>query len=179
MPHQAAAPVEADALRPLARAITHAQVPAALKLLLLALLAAFSLANPARRARRPWHPSPDSETTADLDSALQSRALHAILRLRAWIGWLMCRARARGMSLSGQRALAPCPSQVARAPPWRARARHHHESVAKTPHPAATTHAQSPSRGPDVPVLCGTSSAPLSPPADRDASAPPWSADAR
>jgi hypothetical protein len=117
MPHQAAAPVEADALRPLARAITHAQLPAALKLLLLALLAAVSLANTAGRTRKHWHPSPNTETAADPDSALGARALHAILRLRAWIGWLMRRDRASGMALSGRRALAPCPARTARAPP--------------------------------------------------------------
>jgi hypothetical protein len=117
MPHQAAAPVEADALRRMAEAITHARIPAALKLLLLALLAGLSLANTASRTRRHWHPSPIAETAADPDSVLESRALHALLRLRAWIGWLMHRDRATGMSLSGRRAPAPCPAQAARAPP--------------------------------------------------------------
>ena len=117
MPHQAAAPTEADALRHLARAITHARLPAALKLLLLALLSAVSLAHPAGRTRKPWHPSPNAEAATEQDSARELRALLAILRLRAWIGWLMRRDRASGMALSGQRALAPSPTRTARAPP--------------------------------------------------------------
>ena len=54
MPHHPTAPDEADALRPLAQAIAHARIPPALKLLLLALLAAFARAEGAGRAlRRP------------------------------------------------------------------------------------------------------------------------------
>ncbi len=145
MPLQPAAPAEADAPRHLARVITHARIPAALKLLLLALLAGLSLATPAARRRRPWHPSSATETAEGPDSVQASRALHALLRLRAWIGWLLGRTRATGMPLSGHRAPAPSPARAARAPPWPAHAPIHPESVAKTPRPAATTHARSPS----------------------------------
>jgi hypothetical protein len=54
MPHQPAAPSEADALRPLAQSILHARIPAALKLLLLALFVALSGVAATRHAlRRP------------------------------------------------------------------------------------------------------------------------------
>ena len=144
MPHPAAAPVEADALRPLAQAITHAQIPAALKLLLLALLAAFSLAQATgrtlRRPRKDWYFSPEIDTD-DLESAWDLRRLR---RHRAWIGWILRCDRAEGMALSGRRAVPPCPAQAARAPPRPARARFHPESVAGTPCPTATTHAPNP-----------------------------------
>ncbi len=121
MPHQAAAPIEADALRPLAQANTHARIPAALKLLLLALLAAFSVADLAgRRLRRPrqdWYPSAECETDEDSESVWDARALRRIRRIRAWIGWILRCDRHGGMALSGQRALAPCPTRAARAPP--------------------------------------------------------------
>ncbi len=149
MPHQPAAPVEADALRHLAQATTHARIPAALKLLLLALLAAFSLADRAgrtlRRPRKDWYPSPAFEADENSQSVWDARALRQIRRIRAWIGWILRCDRAEGMALSGQRALAPCPTRAARAPPWPARAHNHPKSVAKTPHQAAKTHAQSPS----------------------------------
>ncbi len=60
MPLHPAAPAEADSLRPLARAITHARIPAAVKLLLLALLAALSPASrKSRHPRKDWYPSPE------------------------------------------------------------------------------------------------------------------------
>jgi hypothetical protein len=121
MPHPAAAPVEADSLRLLARAITHARIPAALKLLLLALLAAFSVAGVTRRAlRRPrkdWYPSPELDAAEHLDSPWSTRALRKIRRQRAWIGYILRCAPAEGMSLSGQRAPVPRPPLTARAPP--------------------------------------------------------------
>jgi ABC-type antimicrobial peptide transport system permease subunit len=58
MPNQPAAPSEADAPRPWARAFLHARIPASLKLLLLALLSALSMAEAPRRtlrALRHWH----------------------------------------------------------------------------------------------------------------------------
>ncbi len=145
MPLHPAAPVQADALRPLARAITHAQIPAALKLLLLALLAALSVAEVTRRTlRRPrkdWYPSPELDAAEHPDSLWDDRALRKIRRQRAWIGWILRCHPAEGLSLSGHRAPAPCPAQAARAPPWQTYARNQHESVAKTPRPAAMTHA--------------------------------------
>ena len=121
MPIHPAAPVEADALRPLARAITHAQIPAALKLLLLALLAAFSVAEVTRRTlRRPrkdWYPSPELDAAEHPDSLWDDRALRKIRRQRAWIGWILRCAPHEGLSLSGHRAPAPSPAQAARAPP--------------------------------------------------------------
>ena len=150
MPHHPTAPDEADALRPLAQAIAHARIPAALKLLLLALLAAFARAEGAgralRRPRKDWYPSPLAETAEDPDSVLHPAALRALRRQRAWIGWILRGLPGRGMRLSGRRAAAPCPEQAARAPPSRAGARNHPESVAKTPRPAAMTRALMPMR---------------------------------
>ena len=148
MPLQPAAPVEADALRPLARAITHAQIPAALKLLLLALLAAFSVAEVTRRAlRRPrkdWYPSPELDAAEHPASLWDDRALRKIRRQRAWIGWILRCAPHEGLSLSGHRAPAPCPAQAARAPPCGIHVPILRKSVAKPPRLAAMTHAQSP-----------------------------------
>ena len=121
MPHQPAAPVEADAPHPWVRAILHARIPAALKLLLLALLAAFAKASPTARTRhllrQDWLFSTHADLADDLDSAQNPYTLRRILQLRALIGWLMRGTRNRGMSLSGHRAPAPCPTQAARAPP--------------------------------------------------------------
>ncbi len=121
MPHQAAAPSEADAPRPWARAILHAQIPAALKLLLLALLAAFSAAGATRRAvRRPhkdWLLSITTDPTEDQDSDWDPYVLRRVFRLRARLGWLMRCDRAEGMALSGHRAPVLRPAQAARAPP--------------------------------------------------------------
>ena len=150
MPHQPAAPVEADALRPLARAISHARIPAMLKLLLLALLAALPGAAFARRAlRQPhadWLLSLTTDTTEDPDAAWDPYVLRRFRRRRARLGWLMRCDRAEGMSLSGHRAPVLRPTQAARAPPMQPSARNHPESVAKTPHPAAMTHAQGPAQ---------------------------------
>ena len=145
MPHQPAAPVQADALRPLAQSTMHARIPAALKLLLLALLTAFSVARRTRHhPRKDWYPSPELDAAEHPDSVWNNRALRRIRRQRAWIGWILRCHPAEGMALSGRRAPVPCPARAARAPPWKAHARNHPESVAKTPLPAATTHAQTP-----------------------------------
>jgi hypothetical protein len=160
MPHQPAAPVQADALRPLAQSISHARIPAALKLLLLALLAALSVATCARHSLcrplgRPLaRPHPDwllsctTDPTEDPDSAWDPHVLRRFRRRRARLGWLMRCDRAEGMSLSGHRAPALRPTRAARAPPMRSCAPTHPESVAKTPRPAAMTHGQSPGRTP-------------------------------
>ena len=121
MPNQPAAPSEADAPRPWARAIMHARIPAALKLLLLSLLAAFSKAEAPRhtlcRLRQDWLFSTNTDLTEDLDSAQNPYTLRRLLQLRAEIGWLMRGQPNRGMALSGHHAPAPCPSPIARAPP--------------------------------------------------------------
>ena len=144
MPHQPAAPSEADALRPLAQSILHARIPAALKLLLLALLAAFQVATVARHAmRRPHKDWLLSITDTTEDSDWDPHVLRRLFRLRARLGWLMRCDRGEGMSLSGHRAPALRPPQAARAPPMGSHAQNHPESVAKTPLPAAMTHARS------------------------------------
>ena len=143
MSDTAAAPSEADAPRPWARAILHAQIPAALKLLLLALFAALSAATTARPLRRPhkdWLLSLTTDTTEESD--WDPYVLRRFLRRRARLGWLMRCDRAEGMSLSGHRAPVLRPTQAARAPPWPPHAQNLPESVAKTPRPAAMTHAQ-------------------------------------
>ena len=116
-----AAPVEADAPRPWARAILHARIPAALKLLLLALLAAFSKADTSGRTlralRQDWLFSTHADLADDLDSAGNPYTLRRLLQLRAMIGWLMRGTRNRGMTLSGHRAPALRPPHSARAPP--------------------------------------------------------------
>ena len=121
MPLQPAAPSEADAPRPWARAILHAQIPATLKLLLLALLSAFSKAEApraiVRRLRQDWLFSTNTDFNEDLDSAQTPYTLRRILQLRAEIGWLMRGSPNRGMALSGHRAPVLCPAQPARAPP--------------------------------------------------------------
>ncbi len=145
MPHPSNAPSEADAPRPWARAILHAHLPVALKLLLLALLAAFSAAGvPGRALRRPhkdWFLSITTDTSEDPNSDWDPYVLRRLFRRRARLGWLMRCDRAEGMALSGQRAPAPCPTYAARAPPRRKRARNIPEFVAETPRPAAMTHA--------------------------------------
>ncbi len=121
MPHQPAAPVEADAPHPWVRSILHARIPAALKLLLLALLAAFSKASPSARTlralRQDWLFSTHADLAEDLDSARNPYTLRRLLQLRALIGWLMRGKPNRGMTLSGHRVPEPCPPQSARAPP--------------------------------------------------------------
>ena len=145
MPHQPAAPDEADALRPLAQSISHARIPATLKLLLLALLAALSVAtyarHPLRRPHTDWLLSITTDTTEDPDSTWDPSVLRRFRRLRARLGWLMRCDRAEGMSLSGHRAPVLRPTQAARAPPVPPCARNHPESVAKAPRLAATRHA--------------------------------------
>ena len=121
MTQQPAAPSEADAPRPWARAILHAQIPAVLKLLLLALLAAFSKAEPTARTRhllrQDWLFSTNTDFADDLDSAQNPYALRRLLQLRAELGWLLRGTPNRGMPLSGRRAPKLCPAQSARAPP--------------------------------------------------------------
>ena len=147
MPHQRATPCEADALRPLAQSISHAQIPAALKLLLLALLAALSVAtyarHPLRRPQTDWLLSITTDTSEDPDSAWDPHVLRRFRRRRARLGWLMRCDRAEGMSLSGHRAPALRPTQAARAPPAPSSAQNPPESVAKTPRSAAMSHGQS------------------------------------
>ena len=146
MPHHAAAPSQADAPRPWARAILHARIPAALKLLLLALFAALSAATATRHAmRRPhkdWLLSLTTAPTEDPDSDWDPYVLRRLFRVRARLGWLMRCDRAEGMSLSGHRAPVLRPAQAARAPPSPPHARNHLESVAKTPRPAAMSRGQ-------------------------------------
>lgn len=121
----ATAPNEADAPRPWARAILHAQIPAVLKLVPLALLAAFAAAQAPCRSlralRKDWLFSSNTSLAEDLDSAQDSYVLRRILQLRAELGWLMRGAPNRGMRLCNYRAPALCPAQTARAPPLRAR----------------------------------------------------------
>jgi hypothetical protein len=121
MTHQPATPVEADAPRPLARAILHARIPVALKLLLLALLAALSMGDAPRRTqhllRKDWFFSANIPADEDPDSLLDEYALRRLRRRRARLGWLLRCDRAEGMALAGQRAPIPCPMQAARAPP--------------------------------------------------------------
>ena len=160
MPNQPAAPSEADALRPWAQAILRARIPAALKLLLLALLSALAMAHAPRDAlRRPhkdWLLSLTADTTEDEDSAWDPYVLRRFLRLRARLGWLMRCDRAEGMALSGHRAPTLRPTQAARAPPRHPHARFHPESVAKTPRPAAMTHARSVGTYPNRPRIPAT-----------------------
>ena len=119
MPNQFAAPSEADAPRPWARAILHARIPVALKLLLLALFAALAGAATARHAlRRPhkdWFLSITTDTSEDSD--WDPYVLRRLFRRRARLGWLMRCHPAEGMSLSGHRAPVLRPTQAARAPP--------------------------------------------------------------
>ncbi len=121
MPYNAAAPSDADAPRPWARAILLARIPALLKLVLLALLSAVSMADTTGRTlralRKDWLFSTNTNLSEDLDSARHPYTLRRLLQLRAELGWLMRGHPNRGMSLSGHRAPAPCPPQAARAPP--------------------------------------------------------------
>ena len=155
MTHQPAAPSEADAPRPWARAILHARIPAVVKLLLLALLAAFSMANTTARTRhalrKDWLFSANTDFSEDLDSAQDPYVLRRLLQLRAELGWLLRRKPNHGMPLSGQRAPAPRPPQAARAPPPRPHTQTPPESVTKTPRPAAMTHAHRAGREADPP----------------------------
>jgi hypothetical protein len=130
MPHPAAAPHEADALRRLAEAMTRVHFPAPLLDFLLALLAVLTgnksvaadlvpaLGRTWRTPLRDWHFSPTGETIDDLAPVLHPRALRRLRRQRAWIGWILRGRPGRGMRRSGHRAPAPRPSCTARAPPW-------------------------------------------------------------
>jgi len=148
MTTSAAAPSQAGAPTPWERAILHARIPAALKLLLLALLAALPWAaaprRPLRALRQDWLFSTHADLNDDLDSAQDPYALRRILQLRAELGWLMRGKPNRGMALSGHRAPALRPVRAARAPPSGPQFPLHPESVAKTPLPAAMTHARAP-----------------------------------
>ncbi len=128
------------------RAILHARIPAALKLLLLALLAAFPKATTPGRTlrtlRQDWLFSANTDFSEDVDSAQDPYVLRRLLRLRAELGWLLRRKPHHGMALSGHRAPELCLAPAARAPPWPHRARIHPESVAETPRTAAMTHAR-------------------------------------
>ena len=121
MPHQPAAPSEADAPRPWARAILHAQIPAALKLLLLALLGALSMAqaprNMMRLPRKDWFLAAHTNPNEDPDSPQDWYELRRLRRARAELGWLLRGKPNRGMSLLGHRAPVFPPPQAARAPP--------------------------------------------------------------
>ena len=121
MTHQPAAPSQADAPRPWARAILHARIPAALKLLLLALFGAFGMARTTGRTlralRQDWLFSTNTNLNEDLDSVQTPHALRRLLQLRAEIGWLLRGKPNRGMALSGHRAPVLCLAQPARAPP--------------------------------------------------------------
>ena len=121
MPHTAAAPSDAAAPRPWARAILHARIPAALKALLLALLAALSKAEPPGRTlralRQDWLLSLTTDPSEDPDSDWDPYVLRRLFRRRARLGWLMRCDRAEGMALSGHRAPELRPTQAARAPP--------------------------------------------------------------
>ena len=126
MPHPAAAPNEADALRRLAEAMNRVHFPATLIQFLLALLA-FLTGNqsalaptPGRTWRTPlrdWQFSPTGETIDDLAPVLHPRALRRLRRQRAWIGWILRGLPGLGLRLSGKRAPALCPLGTARAPP--------------------------------------------------------------
>jgi hypothetical protein len=129
MPHPAAAPHEADALRRLAEAMTRVHFPAPLLHFLLALLAVLTgnksvaaalapaLGRTWRTPSRDWHFSPTGETIDDLAPVLHPRALRRLRRQRAWIGWILRGRPGRGMRRSGKRAPAPVPFCTARAPP--------------------------------------------------------------
>jgi hypothetical protein len=121
MPNQPAAPSEADAPRPWARAILHARIPASLKLLLLALLSALSMAEAQGRMlrlpRKDWFISAHTNADDDQESPLDWSELRRRRRARAELGWLLRGTRNRGMAVAG--ALAPelRPMRNARGPP--------------------------------------------------------------
>ena len=121
MTNIAAAPSEADAPRPWARAILHAHIPAALKLVLLALFGLFTIrrttARTLRALRQDWLFSAHSNLAEDLDHAEDPRVLRLICRLRGLIGWLMRGTRNKGMAPFAPHAPEICPQQAARAPP--------------------------------------------------------------
>ncbi len=129
MPHPVATPNEADALRRLAEAMNRVHFPVPLLHFLLALLAVLTgtksvtpvlvpvLGRTWRTPQRDWHFSPTGETIDDLAPVLHPRALRRLRRQRAWIGWILRGRPGRGMRRSGNRAAAPRPRCIARAPP--------------------------------------------------------------
>ena len=121
MTHQPAAPSEADAPRPWARAILHAQIPAALKLLLLALLAAFTRGEAARHSlripRTDWFISAHTNPNAAPDEEIDWYELRRRRHFRAMLGWILNGTRNKGMRPSGRRAPVLHPAPSARAPP--------------------------------------------------------------
>ena len=121
MPNQPAAPVEADALRPWAQAIAHARIPAAIKLLLLALLSALSMADAPRRMlrlpRKDWFISAHTNPNEGPDSPLDWHELRRLRRARAELGWLLRSSANKGMSVLGKFAPELRPMRIARAPP--------------------------------------------------------------
>jgi len=121
MAHQPAGPDEADFAPHWARAILHARIPAAFKLLLLALLSALALAEaPRRLLRRPgkdWLISAHIPGDEDSDSVLDWRELRRRRRARAELGWLLRGAPNRGSNPATPRAPALRPARTARAPP--------------------------------------------------------------
>ena len=121
MPNTATAPNQADAPRPWARAILHAQIPVALKLLLLALFAALALTPSSRRLlrlpRKDWLLTAHCGPSDEQDSPQDWYELRALRRARAELGWLLRGAPNRGMSRLGHRAPVFPPPQAARAPP--------------------------------------------------------------
>jgi hypothetical protein len=144
-----AAPSEADAPHPWVRAILHARIPAALKLLLLALLSALAKAEAPRHLlrlpRQDWfisaHTNPNEDPESDLDwSELRRRR-----RARAELGWLLRGRPNRGMPLSGHRAPALRPAPAARAPPM-ARSRPHSARIRRE-NPACCGDDSRPQRG--------------------------------
>ncbi len=121
MTHQPAAPGQADAPRHWARAVLHARIPVALKLLLLALLAALSKAGTQRcllrLPRQDWFLSAHCNPNEEHDGPQDWYELRALRRARAELGWLLRGFPNRGMSRLGWRApVLPLP-QAARAPP--------------------------------------------------------------
>ena len=121
MTHQPTAPSEADAPRPLARAILHAQIPVALKLLLLALLAALSKAEAPRHLLRvpskDWLLSAHSNPNDHSESITDWYELRRLRRVRAELGWLLNGTRNKGMPNRPNSTPVLCPAQPARAPP--------------------------------------------------------------
>ena len=116
-----AAPIEADALRPWAQTVLHARIPVALKVLLLALLGALSMAQAPRRLlrlpRQDWFISAHTNPNEDSDSPIDWSELRRRRRARAELGWLLRGTRHKGMRASAKRAPAPRPARAARAPP--------------------------------------------------------------
>ncbi len=116
-----AAPSEADAPRPWAQAILHAQIPVALKLLLLALLAAFTQAATPRHSlrlpRTDWFISANTNPNDEPDEDIDWYELRRRRRARAEIGWLLRGTRHKGMRPSVKHAPVPRPARAARAPP--------------------------------------------------------------